>query len=1151
MFLKKIEMIGFKSFADKTIVELEAGITGIVGPNGCGKSNITDAIRWVLGEQSAKELRGAKMMDVIFNGTDKRHSLGMAEVNIYFDNSSRVLPIDFNEIVITRRLFRTGDSEYFINKIGCRLKDIHELLMDTGLGVNSYSVMSQGKLDFLVNAKPEERRFLFEEAAGITKYKHRKIEALRKLDKVTINLNRVNDIVQEIEKQIRRLDSQVRKVKKVKSLQETIKNIEVSHFLDLIQIKSQEKNNLVNNLSFKNEENRKNESDISALEVSVQNYRFELEERDKKLASVQERMFKLDSEISMCEEKIKMTQNMIDEYTNSINDKEKFVMLQENELVSVKDKTKNIDEEIMRRKGILETCEQNVISLRAEFQKNYDNYEKSKKDLEEKKEIFLNLTSEKSRINNELSTIKADIQNGGLRLEKLEHQVLSITSKSTESESNLNDILEKINRLSGEIDVKQSEYNDIVNTKNTISQEIIGYEEEKFKMNNERSVKKSLFETLYHLKNDFEGYEKGTQEVLKANILGVKNTVADIIDVDSEYLNLVEYLFSFYLNAIIVDTEEEALSAIKYLSENKKGRCLFIVKEKLSHITNEINIPSWIKVKDESYKKIVEYIFGKHTDIKDNILFSDVSIAGGMTDKEKDSDHAIIGRQTKIAKLEEELKIIDDNIENLNTKLENKKLEFQNIEQNIKDLEKNINDKKLYMAVANKEQEVHKFSIEELTEEKNVLISEKDYLAKDLLDKEQYKNELTIELKTISEQENDLSQDIQKITIENTSLENLVNELRDTYTAKQLEFNEIKNKENILNMEQEKWRSLEENINTRISETKEEITGLKNKIIEQNNIKQNNENNIKGVYLGRTKVEEDYQSIIEQKEEKLEMFRNIETELKNKKHVLDEIRNKERSIEMQTVQIQNDINNIFDKLENRYNISYEEATKIFTPTSEGYSEESIAKIKKQIESYGELNLAAPSEYQELEGRFTFLDKERNDLVQAKSDLHTLINKINKITKERFSETFDKVREIFQDVFTQLFEGGKADLVLTSNEDLLEAGIDIEVQPPGKKLQNISLLSGGERALVAIALLFSFYMIKASPFCILDEIDAPLDDANLKRFVRILKEFSKNSQFLVVTHNKNTMEMADILYGVTMEEFGVSKLISVKFQTTVA
>jgi chromosome segregation protein len=1146
MILKKIEIFGFKSFADKTVVELEPGITSIVGPNGCGKSNITDALRWALGEQSAKELRGSKMEDIIFNGTRHRKALGMSEVNVHFDNSQKRLPIEFSEVVITRRLYRQGDSEYFINKVPCRLKDITELIMDTGLGVDTYSVMGQGKMDMLLNSKPEERRLLFEEASGITKYKHRKTEALRKLDRVNENLSRISDIILELEKQIKKLDDQVKKVNQVKKLQEELKSIEVSHILDLTNEVLTRKEKINQELNTTREDLSKLTAELLALESELGNHRLSVDEKEKEVSIHNEMLYKMDSEVSLLEEKIKNANEFVSEYNTSLENKNIELLGIERTLEDIAIKRDALSHE-QSNANLLNDFLSSLNILEEKYRTEESAFLEKRKVFDESKLALLDIISDRAKMHNELVVHRAETGNLDSQIERHNQEINEINSNNENISKILNELQTVTSNIQNDVDAKIKTYNDLVNFKNELEKSIEQKETEKNNYIEELHKKKSMCETLKNLKKDYEGYAEGTRQILKSQISGILGTVADILDVDSNHTSIIESVFGSYLNYVIVDNNDTAYNCINHLRENKKGVATFIVLDKIKNDITHYSIPKWLKVRDEKYTNLVRYMFGQYQNIENNNISSEITISGGDFTDSSNNDHMVLGREKKISDLEKEI----SEMENVLSIVQNEVIELKdNLQKNIlesKGLDDYLQKEKIKLALNFKEIETQKEVLDAMSKKKYVLNSEVENLNKKRNDLSSKTNNLEEKIKEYELKETSFNDSITHNTEELKIKETYLKEQLEFLNAKKIEYNELKNREDIKKLEQEQWRLKEMEATSRLHNIKSEIDDLKSKIMLQEKTKEVSETNIKTVYENKKGVEQKYKDLVFAKDELLTKYRELESVIRNKKRIQDDLKDIEKSVEMNLMGVDNEYANLMDKLTLTHNLTYEEAKTVYPATSEKYSEEKIKSLKKRIESYGELNLAAPSEYQELEQRFKFLDQQKQDLVNAKSDLNKLINEINHITKDRFRDTFYQVKENFKQLFTTLFEGGEADLILTSEEDLLESGVDIMVQPPGKKLQNISLMSGGERALVAIAILFSFYMIKPSPFCILDEIDAPLDDVNLKRFTQLLRQFAGKSQFLIVTHNKKTMEMADVLYGVTMEEFGISKLISVKFQ----
>lgn len=959
MFFKSIELFGFKSFAERTKVDFEQGITAIIGPNGCGKTNIVDAVKWVFGAQSAKQLRGNRMEDVIFNGSQKRKPLGVSEVSLTFDNSQNMLPLNFQEVTVTRRLFRSGESEYLINKAACRLKDIAELFMDTGLGVDAYSLMEQNKIDFILNSKPEERRVIFEEAAGIMKYKTKKEESLRKLEQTKANLMRVSDIIGEIEKQINSLDYQVRKARQYQKSKDQIKSLEVKHmyvnYIDL-EKKLEASKNILEDIADRLEVMN---THINMKDALISGKRLELQKKEEAIMKTQEQVFSLATKVNRAEDRIQL----------GIERKKEL----EEQIISLTEDIKDIRERVVKLDDNFEAIDKSIKELAVDIQKKEAAAGK-------KKEILDNTI-------NKLETLKGGIRNSMEEFIAMKGGVTQINAQLENLKSEEKNFRLRRDRLCREEEIINQE-------RQQTSVELKSKTEQLEKYN-------SRISQLNSRKDVLAGeVEKNTaDEKLKNKFPEIYHTMLDLTRLVVEYDEVIENTMGYV---------KKAVAEVKALDDKFEERLQPVIQEK--HAIE---------------KKIVEG--AREYERLSNELY--------ITEKQIESGKVMItGMEAESISIEEQIKVIREEIMEL-------KLSFTMLIERKSNLDAELG-----------RSHEEKTSSEEAVIDKNKSIQD---IKKRIKEIEKYDKESKQQIAGFYEEQNVINETLKKL-------------------------------------QEEKEAALAE-----LRTEEEALSALR-----------------KQLALTRSSSEQD--------------------------------RIKETEIKMQMEQAR-------EKMSGDYGVSLEEVLASFNSqemeTLEKREEENelILKLKRHIDSMGPVNLAAPEEYAKLEERYKFLKSQEQDLVSASDDLHKVISKINSTSKENFEKTFNQVRENFRTVFKELFEGGNADLVLIDNENMLESGIDILAQPPGKKLQHISLLSGGEKALCAIALLFSVFMVKPSPFCILDEIDAPLDDSNLNRFKNMMKKFVPRTQFIMITHNKKTMEMANVLYGITMEEFGVSNIISVKLK----
>ena len=1182
MYLKRLEMYGFKSFADKTVLEFMPGITTVIGPNGSGKSNISDCIRWILGEQSMKSLRGAKSEDIIFAGTQNRKSLGFAEGSIVIDNSDGKLPIEYNEVIVTRKIYRSGESGYFINKTPCRLKDILELFMDTGIGKDGYSIIGQGKIDEILSNKSEDRRKIFEEAAGIVKYRSRKEESEKKLEQTKVNLLRINDIVSEIEANIGPLKNQSEKARKFLDLREELKGIEVGLFLyniedyknkikelkeniDIFETQKVKEEEKYNNLQFEKEELKKKIDELLEQIEKTQNLGFESEKRkeqfnseigiaNERIANNQENDVRYEKEIEELESKNKELeeekQNKINKKTNLLNNKEKFDKELKEKEAELEKYSKTLSEkelEIESKKHIVESNVDKKYDLIGKLnteKANFENLEKREKTLKSEKQDTI---SELDKVRTE----KDDISKGFYEIQKNRNEILGkiaeINDKKEESTIKIKEFETDINNLQSEYRMKESRYKFLVET-------------EKEKEGYARSVKALL-----------EGIEKSP--ALKKGVNGV---LANLISVNEKYETAIEMALGASIQNVVTDTEEEAKKLVNYLRENKLGRASFLpitsvkgnklAKLDKSGINGVIGIASDLVEMNSKYDGILQNLLGRTVIVenidsavalakKNNYSFKIVTlegdvinpsgaISGGSVQKKTVS---LLGRGKEIKSLEKELKNIQAKIEKLQKEEEDYKESISEILKTFDDEQKKLQEIEITYATENQKHENIKLEI--LKQEAKL-----DKIKRDLEEIENEKTECLEKQKIAEEQMNSIEE-------ENNSLNLIIEEFTNTNKDNQkyiddLNFDITNLKISVSSFDESETSidEMVERINTDIQNNINSINNKKNlraQIIETNNELQEKILDIKKQI---SELEKDVSDSSEKVEnlKKDRTFKNekmvkIESELEEQSSKIEDIKNQLSKLDVKNSKIELELNQVVNKMWEEYELTPNntgDIKKVENPTE---VQRKVNELRAQIKDLGSVNIDSINEYKEIKERYDFMSEQRLDLEEASNKLKKVINEMTNTMKEQFSAQFKVINKNFGEVFKELFGGGKAELILGDENNILECGIEIAVQPPGKKLQNMMLLSGGEKAFTAIALLFAILKINPAPFCVLDEIEAALDDVNVYRFAEYLKKFVSTTQFLVITHRKGTMEAADTVYGITMEEKGISKLLSMKLE----
>ncbi len=1177
MYLKSLEVHGFKSFANKLIFEFHDGITAIVGPNGSGKSNVADAVRWVLGEQSAKQLRGAKMEDVIFAGTQMRKPLGFAYVAITISNEDHKLNVPYEEVKIARRVYRSGESEYLLNGTACRLKDVQELLFDTGIGKEGYSIIGQGQIDKILSGKPEERRELFDEAAGIVKYKRRKASAQKNLEEEKHNLERIEDILSEIEKQVEPLEKQAAKAKQYLAFRDELRVQDVNMFLieyDRIheEIKEFEGKQAIadNDLKNANQEYEKSKREYERVQS-------ELDEKIKSIELKKDRLNQSRVMLNNCEGDIRL----LNEQINGIRQSENHYR---EAIESYKERIKNFEDEhkqyaVQKEENSKKTEE--IKSLTKENEKLIANKKETafeiENDIKSVQDMKLAGINAAADIKSEELKYKTLLEQNNIKRAELNKRVLANKSEAsvlTETISShkkvYDEITEKIKAIDDSNAVMQEKFNGI-NEENQNRRREHSDTQQKFHMENSR------LNSLKNMTERYEGFGQSIKRVMerKEDTPGIIGVVADIIRVKKEYEIAVETALGGSIQNIVTDNEQTAKKMIEYLKKNRYGRATFlpltnIHKKAANNARNVmaekgvIGMASELVLADEKYNDLVNYLLGRFV-VVDNI---DNAIAlaakyhhtlrivttegellnpgGSMSGGAFKNNNNLLGRRRQIKQLEED-------VEKFKTKLTEYAAQIEQGEKEIKELREKIgannrlrqelivkqNTEKIgyERAVSDlkkSEEQLELIRIEgmRIEEDKDKLkgvmdgigrrISESEDETKDFDEKiSRYKEKLD----KVREELNLLEQKDSEFTLKITSLaqsEGFINE------------NMLRASEGKDTVSKQLAQTIEDsrNIGGQIKQKQDEIIKTRNIIKTTKEEIENSELEIKKQNLEKEELSEKNKTFLDKREELSKNINELEMEsfrLAGRKEKLTE-----------------SIDNYTNYMWEQYELTYHSALALKTQTELTVSgmKAKIAEIKKQIKSLGSVNVNAIEQYKEVSERYELLTTQHDDLIEAAKVLEEIIENLDNDMRKQFEEQFAEIRSRFDKVFKELFGGGRGTLELMEDEDILTAGIKIIAQPPGKKLQNMMQLSGGEKALTAIALLFAIQSLKPSPFCLLDEIEAALDDSNVDRYAEYLHKLTKDTQFIIITHRRGTMNAADILYGITMQEKGVSTLVSV-------
>ena len=1184
MFLKSIELQGFKSFADKVVLHINKGVTAVVGPNGSGKSNISDAVRWVLGEQSAKSLRGSKMEDVIFAGTQHRKPVGFAQVSLLIDNSDKALPIDFSEVTITRRVYRSGESEYFINKTPCRLKDINDLFMNTGVGKEGYSIIGQGRIDEILSTRPEDRRAIFEEAAGIMKYKVRKKEAERKLESTSQNLLRIDDIIHELESQLEPLQEQAETARKYLALSNELKALEVALYLDNIeksrekieeieiQFKQVEKDILEEKarLEEKINENRGKTERLDKLKKILEGLRTELIELDKNIDQ-------LDSQIKLDEEKISHIESSNAASSQNIDELKERLKMLDADIEKRNNRLSLLDKDREKYRELLYEAEEKLAEVLSRLDESEKRIELMKQEVMDKLDVLSECRTRYNSLKNEKETFN-------VRQRKIETEINRVILDRDHGKMQLEQAQNDLNIYRDNLEAKKAEIKQNEESLQSLKNDLDILRKEQNQCLGELQSIKSRSRILKEMESSLEGYNNSVKAILKACREregfgdGIYGALAQLITVRENYETAIEVSLGQALQNIVTRDEFTAKNAINYLKKNNLGRATFLpvsaIKPRiLEHETVKrlesekgyLGLASNMVQCDPEFRDIISNLLGR-TVVVDNIdngigisrkfqySFRVVTIegevlnpGGSMTGGSQPAKtSSLLSRNRIIKELEEKIGVLTVKHQELEKACQEKINDINNMEGHIKELQKENQD--LELIVLREEQRILslKDSIEELKSRQDMLLAEKNELQKNI---ESIDEEILLENKRISEIEQRIAN--LKSTIEENQLKR--KEEQDARDAIHQDINNYKVSVNSIleSMDQiresirsftEEKKQVEVNINKRVQEQiknrdrieglQSEIASLKEKIKEQNEIKAGKSIKIESLAEEVAALEEEVSGIVE-----VVSTHNNTIQILQEQYNKLEVRKAKLETELEAVQ-----NRLWDEYELTYGTAQEYKTEI---TNIRQAQSRINELKAEIREMGPVNVSAIEDYSKTRERYGFMVKQRDDLVKSEEKLNRIIREMLSIMKKQFMEEFQRINKNFNEVFRDLFEGGRAEVVLEDPDDVLECGIEIIAQPPGKKLQNMMLLSGGERAMTAIALLFAILKLRPAPFCILDEIEASLDDANVYKFADYIKKLADTTQFIVITHRKGTMESSDALYGITMQEYGVSSVVSLK------
>ncbi|MCC7202108.1 MAG: chromosome segregation protein SMC [Nitrospirae bacterium] len=1198
MRLKKLEIFGFKTFPEKTTIHFQPGITCIVGPNGCGKSNVVDSILWVMGEQSTKTLRGDKMEDVIFFGSESRKTIGLAEVTLTIGDIRGELPSqysEYSEIEITRRLFRSGESEYLINKVHCRLKDIRDILIDAGIGFKGHTVIEQGRVEKILTSTPEDRRAIIEDTAGIMKYKFRKTEALRKLESTQHNLLRVRDIISEVKRQINSLDRQVRKAKDYQELAGSIRErdvaLTVAKYIDLDgslkDMNSREE-------SLRNEEMQAL-SEFTRIEADGEETRTAIIEEDKNLASMKQFLHEMEKEIGGKENRLLLIDNQMTHQNSEIERISSEIARLKEDISSLSTSLDSYNMEKVIVDDFLSKGEDSINEVEGRYEAASREFHSLQETIENARKTLFGIVTRITEARNR----EVSLQSRASELARLKERIVS------ERNNSLGAISDVRTRISSTDDIRNSTRS-ILDEKQrnleSLSDKSASLDDAIYELTDRLNAKKELLhrsEARYHSLEEMEknlvGYQEGVRSLFlskaknEINAEGVRGIVADFFEVTGtegfSAEKVIETVLGDRLQNIVVTDHGETKKAIEFLKTKSAGRSSFIpvkpringdnahlLKEKLGAIpiSNAVIGPAlnFVTCKDE-YRSLAEYLLSDviivdnldtalslWNDDKTGYTFATLDgeivepggrIAGGVS---TGKSQGLIEKRKELKNLKGDVVKLGQEVSSLEGELERTKDESALVNDQIEEI--NSQTRQTELSLVNTEKDLEALRDEE----------ERRKLQIETLSAEE--REIDSEVAVLNEELRKHEGDIHALVAEQLSIEQHIQELIETQRLGRERWEEAQREVTLKKLELATQKEKRESLSIRIKEIElriQEASGLidikegeilkiRGRIEEYLVEKTGVESAIKEQWLKKEALCADVTGKEQERNSREERLKTLEEAIKDRRRKIEGLKGSLNQIELQKTELRLQIGHLKDSLYTAYQVELE--GEIGNPahkellnnvTMETLSAE-VAALKEKLNRMGPVNLASIEEYQELNQRYEFMTTQEADLTQACETLHSTISKINKTTKEMFINTFNIINEKFQQMFQMFFQGGTSRLALTDENNVLESGIEIIAQPPGKRVSQLALLSGGEKALTAMSLLFATFLARPTPFCVLDEIDAPLDETNTERYIRTLREMMGFSQFVVITHNKRTMEGSDMLYGVTMEEPGVSKLISV-------
>ncbi|HSU57125.1 MAG TPA: chromosome segregation protein SMC [Candidatus Dormibacteraeota bacterium] len=1227
MYLKNLTVLGFKSFADKTSLNFQPGVTAIVGPNGCGKSNVSDAIRWVLGEQSAKALRGGEMADVIFNGTDGRKPLGMAEVSLTIggvdEENLRAAGVEmaYNEVTLTRRVFRDGGSEYFINKTACRLKDVQQLFMGTGVGRTSYSIMAQGNITQILSSKPEDRRMIFEEAAGITKYKAQRKEALRKLEYTEQNLVRVADLVREVKRQIGSLQRQAGKARRYKQLSQELQHLDTQlarHQFDVLQAEIAERQSTAETLR---NEIEACSAGVLRSEDEIIELRGRLAELEHQIGAMQQRGLELKGESDRHESRIQFNEERLREFATQNTKAMADLTQAEERRRAAEQEIATVTEQLAKSEATLSKHRESLAEKQDALRRVEDELRNQQEALREAQADAFSGAQNLSRLRNEITALDLQKQGNVVRLEKLSAEKIQLEEERTRLETRLHEFAANVEAQKLNAQTQRGTVEERQKRLGEIKTELEAATRDQDKVLEQQAEKRSRLNVLEQLEAEHEGFSAGSLAALKQSqhVLG---SLADRIRVPDQYIAAIETALGHHLQLVLTEQPEAAHEILSDLSANKKGRAsiapLAFTQNGYSNPVavedpstqgqspapqtadvpelNGVPVSAIAVVESEtSVRPLLERLLGTTRIVRDlnaatgawreshgafhyvtltgELLSSQGVYTGGHQNGNGNgkAPASILGRRNQILDLRGALTSLHAQVAELSRSKGALQSEQTELQAGLEQAQTELRAQEVAIATREGEFNALHNSQRLLHQKIDTVVYEVQSLAAQEQEGLQKRAALTAKATELENRERECQTQVEEITVNLESLRQQRDGANGGLTESKVALATEEQMSASYGQQQQSLQQRIRELTQVIEQRRGELSSFVTRKEQAESEIQDSRGQIERVGHERAQVNEQTAVLLGQKQSLDSEITSRDETLREERRRMTELQERRGTLEVELAQKNMSVENLRERIQQKYHLRLDDIrsecitityadegqARVHTMSPEEMSAagaatnwdevvKQVQDLQQRLDEMGPVNLVAIEEYEETEQRFQFLSKQHDDLAQAKTQLMEVINRINTQTREMFRETFEKIRDNFRLMFTEVFGGGKADLILTDENDVLESGIDIVARPPGKQLQTISLLSGGEQTMTAVSLLFSIYQVKPSPFCVLDELDAPLDESNINRFIRVLQRFLEHSQFIIITHNKRTIGMADVLYGVTMQEQGVSRIVSVKF-----